>query len=170
MSATSFGNQVNNPTSTNPASDVMKMLNLASSKSLTTIQTITFPNRKDRQELSRIAEDGVPFYWMVALSLNEGNMVDVKDATKDPFNPYCVFAFNLSDHSGYQTPYMLNENEVLKIKSVTRVTNNIQNIYYFNFAPPEYRFNLRCFLPIYKNLTLEDFKRTIDGIFKLQMD
>ena len=170
MSASIFGNQVNNANPINTSSDLVTMLNAASTKTLTTTQKITFPNRKDRQELSRIAQNGLPYYWMVALSLSEGNLVDVKDATKDPFNSYCVIEFNLSNHSGYKTPYILNENEVLKLKGVTQITKNTQNIYYFNFAPSENRFNFRCFLPSHKNLTLEDFQKTIDGIFKLKLD
>ena len=134
------------------------------------MQKIIFPNRKDRQALSRIADDGMPFYWMVALSLSEGNLIDVKDAVRDVQKPYCVLAFILSDHNKYQTPYVLNENEVLPLKSITKYSNSTQNIYYFNFTPPEYRCTLRCFVPITQKLKLPDFEKIVDGVFKLQLD
>jgi len=150
----------------NPAN--VTSLNAFPVKSLQVIEQITFPNRKDHEEVARVY-DGKEYYWMVAFAISGGEYVDVKDQVFDPEKPSCTFSFNLSSHAKYKVPYVLEKNETLFFTHITKSSSSMNNLYFFNFKRPDNRFSLWCRTAPDQEMTVEDFNAIIDGIFKLQV-
>ncbi len=143
-------------------------LNAFPEKSLQTMEQITFPNRKDHEEISHVYNNK-EYYWMVAFVLSDGEYVDVKDQTFDPKKPSCTFSFNLSSHAKYSTPYVLEKDEALSFTHITKSSSSMNNLYFFNFKRPDNRFSLWCRTSLDQELTLEEFNMIIAGIFKLHV-
>ena len=142
-------------------------LNEFEAKTLKVLTPIQFPNRKNLSELARTV-DGRPFYWQVAVLLKDGTFEDVKDVTYDSQEHSCTFAFNLSDHAGFETPYILGSGEILEVSHITKATSSANNLYYIHFQKPDFRFTLICRSPLDSEFTADDFNSATKGILELE--